>query len=248
MDLTFYHLTDDAADLQTARKTRAWMDATHERYAYRCLPLVIANQAGWELLNPAGFTVTWNGGPRQQDMVVTFDEQPKYPFASSHFGYGMLTFHSGYLMKTSEGVSLWVMGSPNEFKDGIQACVGLVETAWLPFPFTMNWKMTRPGRVRFEKGEPFAFMTPSRFSDIEQTVPVEREIEDDPDAHAAFTVWAKSRAAFDAGLKARDPETVKQGWQRNYITGTHPEGTPAPAPSQHHSKLRVKGPQTGGGQ
>ncbi len=28
------------------------------------------------------------------------------------------------------------------------------------FPFTMNWQMTRPGKVRFEKGEPFCFHHP----------------------------------------------------------------------------------------
>ena len=37
----------------------------------------------------------------------------------------------------------------------MQPLVGLIETDWLPFPFTMNWVFTRPGRVRLEKGEPF---------------------------------------------------------------------------------------------
>jgi Family of unknown function (DUF6065) len=29
---------------------RAWMDATDQRFAYRCLPLNIANAHGWEIL------------------------------------------------------------------------------------------------------------------------------------------------------------------------------------------------------
>jgi len=241
MELTFYHLHDRPADLQVARKTRAWMDATAERYAYRCLPLVMANSAGWELSNPSGFTVTWTGGDHPESLVVTYDDPGAYPMASSHFGYGTLTFHSGYLMRTSEGVALWVMGPPNEVKDGIQPLAGVVGTDWLPFPFTMNWKMTRPGRVRFEAGEVFAFMTPTRLADIEETVPEEREIASDPDALAAYKKWSESRAAFSAALKAGDPDTVEKGWQRHYMRGTHPEGTPAPAPTQHRSKVRVKG-------
>ena len=33
----------------------------------------------------------------------------------------------------------------------LQPLAGVVETDWLPFPFTMNWLFTQPGRVRFEK-------------------------------------------------------------------------------------------------
>ena len=71
----------------------------------------------------------------------------------------MLTFHPGYLFRTPPGWSMWAMGPPNHIKDGIQPLAGLVETDWLPFPFTMNWIFTRPGTVRFEKGEPFCFIT-----------------------------------------------------------------------------------------
>ena len=31
------------------------------RFAYRCLPLAIANQVGWEIINPCTFTASWNG-------------------------------------------------------------------------------------------------------------------------------------------------------------------------------------------
>ena len=44
------------ADLQ-----RDWMDATPNRFAYRCLPLSIVNQTGWWIKNPVGFTATWRG-------------------------------------------------------------------------------------------------------------------------------------------------------------------------------------------
>jgi len=44
------------------------------------------------------------------------------------------------------------MGPPNWPKDGVYPLSGLVETDWLPFPFTMNWQMTRAGSVSFSAG------------------------------------------------------------------------------------------------
>ncbi len=34
-----------------ASHSRAWMDTTTDKFANRCLPLKIANQAGWFILN-----------------------------------------------------------------------------------------------------------------------------------------------------------------------------------------------------
>ena len=69
---------------------------------------------------------------------------------------------------------MWAMGPPNHIKDGIQPLAGLVETDWLPFPFTMNWLFTRPGTVRFEKGEPFCFITLAQDKPLEEFEPVIR--------------------------------------------------------------------------
>src|SRR3954449_12981067 len=40
---------------------RDWMDDTPNKFAYRCLPLTIANQTGWFVYNPVGFTAVWTG-------------------------------------------------------------------------------------------------------------------------------------------------------------------------------------------
>jgi hypothetical protein len=41
------------------------MERWHDRAPYRCLPMVIANQAGWWILNSHSFTVVWDGGELQ---------------------------------------------------------------------------------------------------------------------------------------------------------------------------------------
>src|SRR5262249_15531572 len=45
-----------------APRERAWMEATPQRYANRCLPLLIANQAGWLVLGAHKVAATWDGG------------------------------------------------------------------------------------------------------------------------------------------------------------------------------------------
>jgi hypothetical protein len=38
---------------------RGWMDATGDSFAYRCLPLAVANAHGWEILCVRGFIARW---------------------------------------------------------------------------------------------------------------------------------------------------------------------------------------------
>ena len=121
---------------------RRWMDESAGRFAYRCLPLVMANQAGWLLRNPITFSASWNGGPSGGDIQILAahgqrgfrrDQGPE-SVVESHFGEGVLTFQLPYLFQTSPGYNLWVKGPSNLLKDGIQALEGLVETDWSPRP------------------------------------------------------------------------------------------------------------------
>jgi hypothetical protein len=136
------------------------MDAAHVRSPYRCLPLVIANTYGWEILSPVGFTAMWNGGPATDGVVVLPDPGPPPP-AVSHFGHGILTFKLPFVFRTDPGTDLIVQGPMNQPKDAIAALTGVVESDWGPFSFTMNWKFTRPKTaVRFRKGEAICHLIP----------------------------------------------------------------------------------------
>jgi hypothetical protein len=89
---------------------------------------------------------------------------------------------------------VWARGGPNRIKDGIHPLDGLVETNWLPFSFTMNWKFTRPGAVTFAKGEPFCLITMTPSVAIEAVQPVILSMEDDP----ISTESTRSGTASDA--------------------------------------------------
>lgn len=232
-ELTCYRLDDYAVPMAPARPDRAIFDAN--RHAYKCLPLTIANAAGWELLCPSAVTIAWNGGPLGDDLKVTHEEAGACPFASSRFATGIVTFDTRRVFRTSPGDHLWAMGPPNDPKDGIAPLSGLIETDWLPYTFTMNWKMTRPGQVRFEKGEPFCFITPARIGDVADCQPVERPIGDAAELQAAMKAWSDERDALLARFAAGYPETLKHPWGRRYFRGDE-------APGRHFHKLRAPPP------
>src|SRR5262245_21841832 len=45
--------------LVPASRERAWMEATDRRFANRCLPLLIANQAGWFIICHQTLRAVW---------------------------------------------------------------------------------------------------------------------------------------------------------------------------------------------
>lgn len=239
--LLCYRVHDDAPAIVPAAADRAWMDATDQRFAYRCLPLLIANSMGWELRLKRAVVAEWNGGPELTDLTVAGDGGDSVAsFASSHFGSGVLTFQTSYLFRTDPSVALWVRGVPNRPKDGIAPLEGVVETDWLAFTFTMNWIFTRPGRIRFEADEPFCFITPVNYRSLETFEPEIAPIAANPELAAAYKAYREQRLAFNERLLANDPETVAQGWQKWYVRGETPEG--ASGSPLHISRLRVAAP------
>src|SRR5688500_15120053 len=127
LGLTAYRVQPGSTmPLVPAPLERAWLDATADRFGYRCLPVLIANQAGWFILNNHALDVVWNGGDAIEDLTVTYHEgDPPYP-ALSHFGHGILTWHIPYLFETPPGVQLLARGPANSPKDGISPLEGMV--------------------------------------------------------------------------------------------------------------------------
>jgi hypothetical protein len=245
--LDCFALSGRPPEIVPGRPQRGWMDRFNERHPYRCLPLSMANTTGWDILCPMSFTAEWNGGKGIEDIRLTPDRpHPDFTdLVKSHFMEGVLTFHTGYLFRTSPGWDMIVGGAPNHFKDGIQPLVGLVETDWLPFPFTMNWMFTRPGRVRFEKGEPFCFISLTPHRALEHVQPVRRSMASEPDLRHQYDAWMRERNTFNAKLNRRDPEAMREAWQRHYFKGEAPPNAPNPLPNDHINKRRLKAPRLG---
>lgn len=245
MKLECFTTVPHPPEMIPGRSDRVWMDEVAGRTPYRCLPLTMANTTGWELLCPFGFTAEWNGGSATSDIRIISDPPitEHAHFVVSHFAYGIITFHTGYLFRTPPGWAVLTSGAPNYLKHGIQALTGLIETDWLPFPFTMNWKFTAPGRVRFDKGEPFCFVSVVEHDGLEKIEPVVCSVDSDSALKDQYAAWSVSRAQFNAKIQQGDPETLKQSWQKFYFQGRPPENG-GPAPEAHVSKRRLKIPKS----
>ncbi len=219
LEITAYKIMDNPPPIRTADRKREWMDDTQDRFAYRCLPLSIANQTGWEILSPAGFTARWNGKNDLPAIKIKFDDEES-PLIGSHFGHGVLTFTLGYLFRTTKAHNLWVKGPTNQFKDGISALEGLIETDWTPFTFTMNWQFTRKRhKIRFEKDEPICTILPYPRHYIGKFDPKLKVINENPKLYNQYVAWKDDREQFLRDLKNPDSEAVKAGWQKTYMKG-----------------------------
>ncbi len=235
--LILYPTSGFMPEIRPAPATRPWMDATPEAFAYRCLPLNIANAQGWELLCPLAFHASWTGRPEPEAVNIHADG-PAHLWPTGHFGQGVLTFHVHALFRTEpEGIDLWVGGPVNRPKDGIQPLTGIVETDWSPYTFTMNWVFTRPGVVRFEKGEPFCQIWPQSRTMLDAVQPEVRDLATAPELAETLTAWQDARNTFNADLKDPASEARDQKWQKAYYRGLLP-GTDQPVPG-HRTKQRL---------
>lgn len=238
MRLICYPTCADPPRIVPAPVERHWMERTPQDYAYRCLPLNIANAHGWFILNTVPFVAEWDGWFGAEALVVrpTGAGGPLLP--SSHFGSGVLTFPVGMLFRTEPGYDLMVCGPANQPKDAIQPLSGIVETDWAPFTFTMNWMFTRAQTpVTFAAGEPFCMIFPVKRGLLETVDPEIRSLDTDEEARRAFAAWAESRSEFNRELRVPGSSAQAQKWQKDYFRGSTRFGNPPP---DHRTKLKVK--------
>jgi hypothetical protein len=213
--------------LQPARSRRDWMDAANHKFPYRCLPLSMANSWGWEVLSSTHFIAEWNGGPATTDINIKVIDGPRHHAPSSHFGVGTLTWHTGYIFITEYPYALYVSGAPNMSTPVASPLSGIVETYWLPFTFTMNWRFTQPGSFEMKIGEPYCQFFPVDITVFENIEPEIHDFseEDNKEFVDLYVDWSTSRSEYL--IKGRYNKLSKNNsWQRHYFQGTYPpDGT-----------------------
>ncbi len=219
------------------------MEATDKRWANNCLPLLMANESGWWLLNPVGFTAVWDGGDSDASLKIALDEpSPQDPLVATMFGHGILTWTIPYVFRTDPGWNLLARGPANLPKDGIYALEGIVETDWATATFTMNWQVTRPEHpIRFESGEPFCMIVPQRRNELESFSPEKRPLTDDEALERGFRQWERRRDELMmlkfVSRYGKVDDFDPRSWQKDYFRGRTSEGSAAP---EHQTKRRLR--------
>lgn len=212
------------------------MDDSDQRFANRCLPLLLANQSGWFLTSRHAIRAVWDGRKSKNAVSTQVLAGGRPCPASSHFGGGVLTWQVPWLFQTSPGWNLLVRAPANLPKDGIYALEGLVETDWAPMTFTVNWIFTRADLpVTFEIGEPICMIVPQRRDDLEMFDPAIQHLSDNEDLAAEYAEWRSNRHKFLGMLSDREPGAVRQKWQRDYFLGQS-----SVAPPDHQMKRSLR--------
>jgi hypothetical protein len=224
--------------LVPANRDRGWMDATARHFAYRCLPMVIANQAGWFVLNSHRVCVVWTGGAGADSVQVWhLSGEPPWP-AISNFGHGIVTFAVPFLFRTPPGYNILMRGPANWPKDGAYPLEGVIETDWATATANMNWQITRPNTpIVFDVDEPICMVVPQPRGLLESLEPrLQPLIENEP-LSESHEHWAASRADFLAEMKVPNSDAAKVGWQKHYFQGITSDGQAA---VEHETRLKLR--------
>jgi hypothetical protein len=226
MRLLAYRISPDAR-IEPASTRREWMDKWPSKHPYHCLPLAVANSYGWQLICERSFDAVWDGGSAKRSVRVmpigVGNGRPAY----SKFGHGTLTFGSGCIIRTDCPVQLFVTGPLNVLKHGVGALSAIVDTSWLPFPFTMNWRFTAPDVVvRFDEGEPFCHFLPLAPTLIDDLSPEWRDLASDSTLWRRYHEYKLARQISN-GLRFTPDGAVETGehyYQHFYQDGTSANG------------------------
>ncbi len=235
---------DTAPQITPAPISRPWMSKlseTRKGWPNRCLPMLTANQSGWELRNRCPFTATWLGQENDVDVMIKPDQSDADQFLPvSHFGDGILTWHLPMVFRTPAGYNLLVRGPANYPKDAVAPLEGIVETDWASASFSMSWKLTRKLMpVRFEADEPICMIVPQRRAELEEFAPELRPIESDEDLQRKHEFFLRSRdAAKQIEQVARVAAGEQVQWQGDYTRGRHTDGEAGASDHQTRRHLR----------
>lgn len=215
---------EDNFELVPLSVHRKWMRDTDEKFAERCLPMLLANQAGWAIKTRRPVSFKWNGS-KDPASIHFIPEKNDQSGVVSHFGYGIITWRLPYLFRTSDGYNLLVRGPSNMPKHGVTPLEGIVETDWSTSTFTMNWKVTAIDEVvTFDIDDIICVIVPQRRGELESFQCEIKSISDNVELEIGYKEWSRSRSQFMLDIQNGEIDAVKQGWQRHYFKGTDMAG------------------------
>jgi hypothetical protein len=126
------------------------------QHAKFCLPLLMANGLGYDILSPATFEVDWDGDENHNADIKILESAP-HAVIDDHSSCGSFTVQTHFIPKTEEGCFTFIKGIPN-VRRPFSVMEGLVETWWNPAHFGLVCLCNHSGKFTIQKGEPIARM------------------------------------------------------------------------------------------
>lgn len=239
--VAYRHSDDKGWVIEPASARREWMDNTAGRFAYRCLPLVMANQLGWVVRSPGSFCAKWTGKVGVEALTIKHSDSPPN-FAKavlSHFGHGIISIMLPWVFRTPPGVALLVRGAANFWVHNAHPLEGLVETDWISTSFTMNWQVTAFNReVWFRKGDPLCLLTPVRVDVAEELAPRFEDLASNAQLQAEVAAFDRKRGETIRSNRERfEQGEARRTFELDYMHGQTPTGA---ATEEHRTNIKMQ--------
>ncbi len=187
-----------------------WQDNSKTRnHINHCLPLAMANSAGFYILSPATFVVEWDGDT-QADAVVKVIEKMPCCEVDNHAAFGSFTIQPGFVPKTRQtGDFILIKGIPNERCTPYQCMEAMIEAWWSPAKFGLVFLLNQAGRFLVNIGDPIAQMLVYKASGYEIEASTNK-----PEMHLK---WEERRS--------------RNGYTKDfdYLHGRYPDGSTEPS-------------------
>ena len=146
---------------------------------------------------------SWSPGTERPNLTgLQIEVAPQFaPAIKSQFGAGIVTFSPPWLFRTPPGWDLYLKGPSNRWKPNCVPLEGVIETWWLNYTFTLNWKLVEPGTVFFARGESLGQLVPVPHLTFQDATALEAPIGlVEPDAAQELLKWQEKRRLI-AGQK-----------------------------------------------
>jgi hypothetical protein len=189
--------------IEKSPKKRDWFTPPF----YRCLPLLIGNQAGFIIKSEYDFGFMWNGNSDADSIIFYFNEEKesvntKYPLTASVFGEGIISIGLPFWLRTPPGVDLMTINPPNYTVPNLTTMTGIVETDNLRRDFTINLKVQIPNiQVFIPAGTPLAALLP-----IPRGYSNQFELKYAEDIFSQELIDEEIQAKMDVSLSRNGPE------------------------------------------
>ena len=201
------------------------MDDSDRRFAYRCLPLNIANAHGWELLCTTAFSAIWDGRnsmrfrtcqsgttrnrTREQPLRKRNPDLPRPLSLQNRAGAFRPLRH-----RAGEPAQGWHCSLVGNHRDGLVTLYLHHELAVHPRP---------PQRAVRGRRAVLPTHSPSNADSLKESPLVFRKLSETPDLEHEHKLWSASRDSFNAELTEPGSQAAQDEWQKTYFRGRSPK-------------------------
>jgi len=147
---------------------RDWMDNTSEGHAYRCFPVTQSNVVGWSIFSKEDIEFVWDGINDQTQDHIEIIKAPEGSYSGR--GQSSISFNTGLVFRTEQGVSLFTINPVNYFNDDFETMSNIISTSFYDNPLPLAIKSKSPNKkVLIKSGTPLATIIPISLSELNNT-------------------------------------------------------------------------------